>query len=139
MTATKPREPLAAPARQPPLAQLVARLTLVSLRDGVLTATTPSRSALGTLHTITIPLDEGEPIVCSDTCQARGVHWHLVAADELRHRCRETLAVLRPSAPEFLRLQRAWLAPENVGGLTLAYLCACYLLDERAQEEREAA
>jgi hypothetical protein len=122
-----------------PLAQLVARLTLVSLRNGVLTATTPSRSALGTLHTITIPLDEGEPIVCSDTCKAHGIHWHLVAADELRHRCRETLAVLRPSAPEFLRLQRAWLAPENVHGLTLAYLCACSLLDERAREEQEAA
>jgi hypothetical protein len=36
-------------------------------------------------------------------------------------------------------LQRAWLAPENVGGLTLAYLCACYLLDERAREQQEAA
>jgi hypothetical protein len=122
-----------------PLAQLVARLTLVSLRDGVLTATTPSRSAIGTLHTLTIPLDEGEPIVCSDTCHAHGMHWHLVAGDELRHRCRETLAVLRGHAPEFLRLQRAWLAPENVRGLTLAYLCACYLLDARQREELEAA
>jgi hypothetical protein len=36
------------PPRQAPLAQLVARLTLVSLRDGVLTATTPSQSAAGT-------------------------------------------------------------------------------------------
>lgn len=127
------------PPRQPPLAQLVARLTLVSLRDGVLTATTPSKSAGGTLHTIRIPLDEGEPIVCSDTCQARGIHWHILAAWELRWRCRETLAVLRGHAPEFLRLQRAWLAPENVGGLTLAYLCACSLQDERAREALEAA
>jgi hypothetical protein len=132
MSATKP------PAPQAPLAQLVARLTLVSLRDGVLTATTPSRSALGTLHTIRIPLDAGEPIVCSDTCHARGVHWHWVAADELRHRCRETLAVQRPMVTGFLVLQREWLAPEKGQGLTLAYLCACYLLDAR-QAEQEAA
>jgi hypothetical protein len=130
-TATKP------PTRQAPLAQLVARLTLVSLRDGVLTATTPSKSANGTLHTLTIPLDEGEPIVCSDTCKAHGVHWHLVAGVELRHRCRETLAVQRPMITGFLVLQREWLAPER--GLTLAYLCACSLLDERAREHAEAA
>jgi hypothetical protein len=129
----------APPPRQTPLAQLVARLTLVSLRDGVLTATTPSRSAAGTLHILTIPLDEGLPIVCSDTCRAHGLHWHLVAGDELRHRCRETLAVLRPSDTEFLRLQRSWLAPEHTGGLTLAYLCACALLDERGREIEEAA